>query len=343
MKIKKKKGPLYQRIIQDVVKKIHDGDYIPGEKLPGMRAFAAEYNASIQVVHHAMHNLAGSGNIIIEPHRGIYVSHSMQVGSYRRIGMFVQRLNLSSTLAECSALFRCCIESGYDLLLGNDFETETGLGEWLSQTGNLDALILGGAVTEATAKEAIRSGLVYRIWGNYDLPDSYPQYRISMSPFQDVFQELLRPYPGKKVFCMVGNPDSHSDQTMAAAMIAGANAAGLSCGEENVLYAWDDGYTLLAERYSKEKPDILLSVNRIANGIIRYFELNPGEPRPIVLACSDYSFTDPYKIITRRMKLPALVALSARDMLDGVLSEVRERYEKRAGVNCRSLPRVSGT
>ena len=62
------KQPMYMQIQQDLLKKINDGTFLPGEMIPSERQLAAQYQVSRLTVQNAV-------NALVEAGKGSYGTH----------------------------------------------------------------------------------------------------------------------------------------------------------------------------------------------------------------------------------------------------------------------------
>ncbi|WP_081864515.1 MocR-like pyridoxine biosynthesis transcription factor PdxR [Chondromyces apiculatus] len=69
--------PLYQQLVQGIVRDIRRGRLAPGGGLPGTRALAASLGVTRKVVVTAIEELAAQGWVVIEPARGTFVSATL--------------------------------------------------------------------------------------------------------------------------------------------------------------------------------------------------------------------------------------------------------------------------
>ncbi|OGV55618.1 MAG: hypothetical protein A2X49_02615 [Lentisphaerae bacterium GWF2_52_8] len=78
----------YQVVANDIIRKIHDGVYLPGEKLEGVRTLAARYKKGRQIILSAFNELSRRGFVYSEARRGVFVNSLLVTGRFYRLGFF---------------------------------------------------------------------------------------------------------------------------------------------------------------------------------------------------------------------------------------------------------------
>lgn len=73
--------PLYKQLENIILKKIRNGEYLPGEKLPGSRQLAQTYGINRLTVNKALDNLTTSGFLYKKPSSGTYVRKDLEKAS----------------------------------------------------------------------------------------------------------------------------------------------------------------------------------------------------------------------------------------------------------------------
>lgn len=86
-------SPRYMTVANDIIKRIFDGEYRPGSKLPSMRMLARRYGVSVQVILSAFQGLQALNYIESRPKQGVYVSTEIRSARFYRIGVFVTNQN----------------------------------------------------------------------------------------------------------------------------------------------------------------------------------------------------------------------------------------------------------
>lgn len=77
--------PLYLNIKEDILTKINNRLLMPGDKLPTEQQLMQEYKVSRITVSKALNELKESGILVRYPHRGTFVSDSVQTASPERV------------------------------------------------------------------------------------------------------------------------------------------------------------------------------------------------------------------------------------------------------------------
>ena len=65
--------PMYMQIQQDLLKKINDGTFLPGEMIPSERQLAAQYQVSRLTVQNAVNALVEAGKLVRSKGKGTFV------------------------------------------------------------------------------------------------------------------------------------------------------------------------------------------------------------------------------------------------------------------------------
>lgn len=107
-------GPrVYQAIFEDLQKRIRQGDWIPGERLPSINQFAKELNVSASSLREALRSLQSIGLVKITHGSGVYItgsrpytdlsSHFQDVGSGLIVALAETRRIIEPELAALAA------------------------------------------------------------------------------------------------------------------------------------------------------------------------------------------------------------------------------------------------
>lgn len=64
---------MYMQIQQDLLKKINDGTFLPGEMIPSERQLAAQYQVSRLTVQNAVNALVEAGKLVRSKGKGTFV------------------------------------------------------------------------------------------------------------------------------------------------------------------------------------------------------------------------------------------------------------------------------
>lgn len=66
-------GYEWQRVADDIARRIDSGDLPPGSMLRGERSLAEEYGVSVDTIRRATKHLREEGRVVTLPHKGTYV------------------------------------------------------------------------------------------------------------------------------------------------------------------------------------------------------------------------------------------------------------------------------
>ncbi len=139
--------PRYMTVANDILKRIFEGEYRPGTKLPSMRILAKKFNVSVQVILSALQGLQTLHYVESIAKRGVFVSRNIRPARYYRIGVFVLNQNPFSYSGLLYPLYRAMEEMGYTIVVGTNFDGGLTLKQWASHKHGLDGLIVIGKST----------------------------------------------------------------------------------------------------------------------------------------------------------------------------------------------------
>ena len=104
---------VYLTVLDDLQKRILRGDWLPGERLPGIMRFAAELNVSVSSLREALRSLQSLGLVKITHGSGVYItgscphtdlsSHFQDVGSGLTVALAETRRIIEPKLAALAA------------------------------------------------------------------------------------------------------------------------------------------------------------------------------------------------------------------------------------------------
>jgi GntR family transcriptional regulator len=83
--LKTSPGVLYQHVAALIRKRIHDGEYVPGERLPSIEALAQTFHVAVITVRQALALLEEEGLIERHQGRGTFVARSIQEKRWLRL------------------------------------------------------------------------------------------------------------------------------------------------------------------------------------------------------------------------------------------------------------------
>jgi len=134
-------------VANDIIKRIFDGEYRPGSKLPSMRTLAKRYGVSVQVILSAFQGLQSFNYIESRPKQGVYVSSDIRSARFYRVGVFVMNQNPLVFGGILYPLYNALEKAGYCMIMGMNFDNGLHLKQWISHKRNLDGLIILGTPT----------------------------------------------------------------------------------------------------------------------------------------------------------------------------------------------------
>lgn len=83
-------GRLYEKIVDQIERRILNGDLEPGDKLPSEPELARQFCVSRTAIREAMKALSQKGLIVVQPGRGTYVIDSTSSAMRNSIDLFVK-------------------------------------------------------------------------------------------------------------------------------------------------------------------------------------------------------------------------------------------------------------
>ena len=123
--------PLYEQIERDILSKIKNGKFKPGDQLGSHHTLCQEYNVSLITVKKALANLTHKGLIFTRVGKGSYVSekqlHKTKLDRHKTIGLVLRDLKHPFFSLIVHSIEKRAYELGYTLLLSSsagDIEKE---------------------------------------------------------------------------------------------------------------------------------------------------------------------------------------------------------------------------
>ncbi|WFE63607.1 winged helix-turn-helix domain-containing protein [Micromonospora sp. WMMD714] len=68
--------PTMGELINDLLRRIEEGEFRPGSKIPSTQQLADEYDVSVSTIHRAVATLRDQGVLVGRPGRGVFVAES---------------------------------------------------------------------------------------------------------------------------------------------------------------------------------------------------------------------------------------------------------------------------
>ena len=275
--------PLYMTVVEDVIRKIHDGIYRPGAKLPSVRKLAADYGVGYRVVHYAFRALATRHYLYTEPKRGVFVNPGLKTGRFYRIGFVYSGTNPMADGAIMQAVYNCAYEHLYEAVLLDNFRSGENVTELIRRDLHFDGFLVSGDVNEPLLQELRQFHVPYVVLGNYAISAEHPQVRVDL--LNQLFRKLtgyFRPFRGKRIAALMGDPSYEADRESIQALRLAVAEAGAVIPDELIASTNSDGYPeccALMER----NPDVLYIHGDARSGYWKYRMLKPEGPHPYTI------------------------------------------------------------
>lgn len=183
--------PRYMAVANDITKRIFDGEYRPGTRLPSMRILARKYGVSVQVILSALQGLQALNYLRAEPKKGVFVSPDICSGRFYRIGVFVLHENPFDYGGILYDLNNALTRAGYTMIIGMNFDGGLSLKQWVSHKHNLDALLVFGVPAAKEIHHFKRIRVPYLLMGAEPAPEVTEKNIKRMNVFLDWFLNTL--------------------------------------------------------------------------------------------------------------------------------------------------------
>ncbi len=276
--------PQYTTVINGIIQKIHDGIYRPGAKLPGIRQLADEFGVGRQVVHYALTHLAERDYVYAEPKRGVFVNPKLVPGRFYRLALLISNSNPAAQGLLMHEVTSAAFNADYNVVLLSNFRNGIPLAEQLKTDSRFDGLLITGEVDE-TLLDSIRPFRIpYMVLGNYEISPEHPQERLDMKRF--LTEKLVgefRPFAGKRIAALMGNPCHAADREAAEAVKAAIADVNAAEAPELVVNTVGDGYRECCELFAGNSFDVLYIHGYARGGYRKYCELHKPPNRPYVI------------------------------------------------------------
>ena len=276
--------PQYTNVIDGIIQKIHDGVYRPGIKLPGIRQLAAEFMVGRQVVHYALTHLAERDYVYAEPKRGVFVNPKLIPGRFYRLALLISNSNPAAQGLLMHAVTTAAFSEDYNVVLFSNFRNGIPLAEQLKADSRFDGLLLTGEVDEKLLDSIRPFHIPYLVLGNYEIAPEHPQERLDLKQtLVDCLVPEFRPFAGKSIAALMGNPDHAADREAADGVREAIVRAGASPNPDLVVNTHGDGYIDCCRLFEEHSFDVLYIHGYARGGYRKYCELRNPLVRPYVI------------------------------------------------------------
>lgn len=282
----------YKVVANDIIKKIHDGIYLPGEKLESVRTLAARYKIGRQIILSAFNELSHRGFIYSEAKKGAFVNPLLMSGRFYRLGLFFFFDNPTGSGIMIDCIFREALRKNYQVVMGTSHEGDCVFSEWLDRKRDIDGVLLSGYVTEDDLREVVKRRLPYMVMGNLDISQDHPQQRIDLvTGIHDVLLPKFSLFSGKRVGALICSSVFTAARQTAEGIRTAIADAGCRCDRELIKHADGDGYEEAGILLSELKPDVLYVHGDTYSGYSRYMCAHKDVRRPYVIVNTIGRFT----------------------------------------------------
>lgn len=276
--------PQSRQLAQKLIKKIHDGDYAPGERLESIYALAAKYGVGRQVALSAVSLLSKQNYVYSVRGSGVYLNPQLKPGLYYRIGWFFNLLNPAGSCYITHCAYQCLAREGFSMIIGSNFEENFTFRDWLEKKSDLDGVIITGLVDEELLKYPARHCIPFVVYGNYNISDKHPQVLYN---FKEVFQndgvEFFRKHQWRSLAIIGGLEANRADQEILETIREVVLEAGVKPSDFEVINAGADGYAELEKFFSRRIPEAIIFIGEHIVGFQKYCYNHPEFKRPKVI------------------------------------------------------------
>ncbi|MDG4803366.1 winged helix-turn-helix domain-containing protein [Micromonospora sp. WMMD980] len=68
--------PTMAELIEDLLRRIKEGEFLPGSQIPSTQQLSDHYDVSVATIHRAVAKLREQGVLVGRPGRGVFVAES---------------------------------------------------------------------------------------------------------------------------------------------------------------------------------------------------------------------------------------------------------------------------
>ncbi len=280
-------SPKSVQIARYLTAEIQSGRLRPGEKMASVRTLAERYGVGRQVIFSAFQILERNNLIRTEVRRGSIVNPDIAQGRFYRIGLFINRNNPVEYGRMMESMYAAALRRGWLLVMGNNYEQDFELDDWLAEKADLDGIIITGVIEEDTLKGVAASCLPYLLYGSYFIADAHPSVDVlpSSNYLSALTVEIAR-YKIRRlaVFC---GPEYHRiEESRGEAIKQYLQQIGVNRDEDMIYYTEGDGYPELCKLMENSPPDAIFFLGNHSLGWRRYLSHHPHCNRPRIFITS---------------------------------------------------------
>lgn len=282
--------PKSKTIAKELMQKIHDGIYTPGEKMESIRVLAERYGVGRQIILSAF-NVLAKQNFIYTTHGGTFINPQIKCGLYYRIGFFVNDIDISSVANVLLAVEAHVRRAGFQLISGTNYEIEFTAEDWLNTAGSIDGIIITGILNDETLVWLKQHKRKYVVLGNYDIAPEHPQVRLNV---REIVAAQLLPFLNEhpewqKIAVISGFPAFPTDAQLLEGSRDAIRQSGREVDEAILWHERGDGYAALSKIFRHGVPDAIIIWGGQGPGLQHYFDRHPKLKRPAIITKENYA------------------------------------------------------
>lgn len=327
--IKVPKIPQYFYVMDDVVKKIRDGEYRPGTKIESVRDLSKKYNMVRGVVLYALNMLACKSYLYSEPKRGFFVNPNIKPHRSYTIGYFINNYDLMCAGNSIAVVRDAMLAHGYRAVLGFNYYDGSTIDDFLEKNKLLDGLIIDGVLEEKDLKNISARHIPYIIVGNHNISSEHPQEIVD--PEEDLYKQLIdvfRPFKGKKIGAITGDIHYPDDSAAMRAIHRAVKDSGAKYMPELLVSTvMSDGFPQCRELIENHSPDVLFLMQM--GGYRKYMNIFKPVKRPYVIYTCPVFQPGDEKIFDYYMELSDKSRPLIRHAVERLFTMIDENVEKR--------------
>lgn len=282
-------APKCRIVSRHLIDEIKSGRYRPGDKLDSVITLSKRLGVGRRVVWAAFAILAKENFVVTERGSGTYVNPNLTPGKFYRLGLFVNRQNPMRMGPTIAAVYQKSYKTGYQTVLGANFEKEFELSDWLQNEKQLDGVLLAGIVDEQLLKYPFRNKIPYAVIGNYDISPEHPQGTTDIrGNARDAFLPILKQGKYKRLAVIANISELKANRDFTQGIIDAITESKLTVEKDLICYADADGYAEMVKLMEIQNPDAIYIHDDLVLGLKKYLDrhdIPPGQ-RPYILTNS---------------------------------------------------------